>query len=156
MSQLKICPSCGLENPVNETMCGRCMADISSVEPVNDIDVSESKIINNPQLSSGATVIEKNDSLCFEAVDGSGKFYVESGAVIGREAAGSEYLKKYQTVSRRHAQLKFNNSSWDIEDLNSTNGTWINERKIEANKANPIKSGDIVAFSRSCVFVIKN
>lgn len=35
-------------------------------------------------------------------------------------------------VSRNHAILRFRNSQWDIEDLNSTNGTFVNESQITA------------------------
>ncbi|MFR7671264.1 MAG: FHA domain-containing protein [Collinsella sp.] len=35
-------------------------------------------------------------------------------------------------MSRRHAQLTFTGSDWSIEDLNSTNGTLVNNRRIRA------------------------
>lgn len=35
-------------------------------------------------------------------------------------------------VSRNHAILRFRNGQWDIEDLNSTNGTFVNDSQIVA------------------------
>lgn len=159
MALVKICPSCGAENDINTTLCDMCMADISAVNPI-DTDVPETASIaenlaNTEVIAdSSATVIERRRLLHFTASDGSGGFTVASGAVIGREAEGREYLASHMTVSRRHAKINFN-GSWFIEDLNSSNGTFINENKIVPNEPQRINNGDSVALSHSCVFTVK-
>lgn len=44
-------------------------------------------------------------------------------------------------VSREHACLKWNGSQWDIVDLNSTNGTYLNGKRIDKATLN---TGDVV------------
>jgi len=150
---VKICPSCGAENDINTTLCDMCMADISAVSPI-DTDTLKNTSTSENIVDSSATVIERRRVLYFMASDGSGGFTVASGSVIGREAEGREYLASRMTVSRRHAKINFN-VSWFIEDLNSSNGTFINENKIAPNEPQRMNNGDSVALSHSCVFTVK-
>ncbi len=161
MNLVKICPTCGAENDINETLCEQCMANISEISPKDtDADIpmeapeADNATDNHRHEDSSATVIERRRLLRFTATDGSGGFEVSNGAVIGREAEGNEYLKNYMTVSRRHARLSFN-GSWMIEDLNSSNGIYVNEVRISQSQPCKIKDNDIIALSRSCKFTVK-
>ena len=153
MALVKICPSCGAENDINTALCDNCMADISAVSPV-DTDAPETVSAPEKHADSSATVIERRKLLHFAALNDSGGFTVASGAVIGREAEGREYFASHMTVSRRHAKVNFN-GSWFIEDLKSSNGTYVNEKRIAPNEPHKVKSGDIVALSHSCIFTVK-
>ena len=39
-------------------------------------------------------------------------------------------------------------NNYYIEDLNSTNGTWVNGEHLEYKEKQPIEPGDIIAFGR--------
>lgn len=39
--------------------------------------------------------------------------------------------------------------------MQSTNGTWVTERKIALGEKCALNTGDNIAFSRSCVFIVK-
>ena len=158
MSLVKICPSCGYENKSGEIVCDRCMADISGIIPV-DKSAEVTKVretVREPQanVDSSSTVIERRRDIKFVATDGSGSFSVCSGMIIGREAGGREYLSSHMTVSRKHARVSYN-GTWSIEDINSSNGTYVNERRLENGERAEIKTGDRVSLSRSCTFNIK-
>ena len=66
--------------------------------------------------------------------------------VIGRERAVSDVALRDPNVSRRHAELTFTGSDWSIEDLNSTNGTLVNNRRITRC---PLRNGDLLTFGLS-------
>jgi pSer/pThr/pTyr-binding forkhead associated (FHA) protein len=51
-------------------------------------------------------------------------------------------------VSRRHAKLSFNGYQWTIEDLNSTNFTWVNNRKLTPGVPQPLNNGDQVRLAK--------
>ena len=54
-------------------------------------------------------------------------------------------------LSRRHARLFDSGEGWQIEDLGSRNGTFINGRQIE--ESTPIQAGDVIALSASLIKV---
>jgi len=49
--------------------------------------------------------------------------------VIGRDPVCDLYLED-STLSARHAKLSFHHSQWWLEDLNSTNGTFLNTEQV--------------------------
>jgi pSer/pThr/pTyr-binding forkhead associated (FHA) protein len=48
---------------------------------------------------------------------------------IGR-APRADFVVDAALVSRVHCRLTFNESGLGVEDLDSTNGTWVNGRKV--------------------------
>jgi len=51
-------------------------------------------------------------------------------------------------VSRKHARLTKQGETWLLDDLGSTNGTYINGHRLKQGQAVPLKNGDIVQFSQ--------
>ncbi len=66
--------------------------------------------------------------------------------VVGRERSAADVILRDPNVSRRHAELTFTGSDWSIEDLNSTNGTFVNNRRITRC---PLRNGDLLTFGLS-------
>ncbi len=57
------------------------------------------------------------------------------------------------TVSRIHATLEHIGSTYTLTDLNSTNSTRVNGKRLEPDKPTPIKDGDTLQFGKvSCTF----
>ncbi len=58
-----------------------------------------------------------------------------------------------ETVSRIHAAFEHVGSSYTLTDLNSTNATRINGKRLEPDKATPINDGDTFVFGKvTCTF----
>ena len=70
----------------------------------------------------------------------------EARCVVGRERTGADIVLRDPNVSRRHAELMFTGSDWSIEDLNSTNGTLVNNRRVTRC---PLRNGDLLTFGLS-------
>lgn len=49
--------------------------------------------------------------------------------MIGRSVAAT-YTIRNETVSSTHARLSYHQSQWWVEDLHSTNGTFLNDERI--------------------------
>jgi pSer/pThr/pTyr-binding forkhead associated (FHA) protein len=47
-------------------------------------------------------------------------------------------------VSRQHSRLLLKDRQWFVEDLGSTNGTFVNGIKIAANQPVSFKDGDLI------------
>jgi pSer/pThr/pTyr-binding forkhead associated (FHA) protein len=50
---------------------------------------------------------------------------------IGRDPA-NEYYLDHPTISLRHCRLTFHHKQWWAEDLDSTNGSFLNDSQIES------------------------
>lgn len=67
--------------------------------------------------------------------------------VIGKGREWADGVIPHSLISRIHAQLEEEDGEIFISDLNSTNGTGVNDVPLEANETVQLKSGDIVNFS---------
>ena len=57
------------------------------------------------------------------------------------------------TVSRLHAALEHIGNTYMLTDLNSTNATRVNGKRLEPDKATPVNDGDTLHFGKiTCTF----
>src|SRR5277367_4576490 len=77
-------------------------------------------------------------------------FEFDGDAVEVGSGAVSEIVIENPTVSRRHAIFRRVEDSWLIEDLGSTNGTWVNGRLII--RPTIISRGDLIFFGGARFF----
>jgi pSer/pThr/pTyr-binding forkhead associated (FHA) protein len=132
-----VCSSCGYENPKYEHYCRKCgflltiPGDINSKTPAG--------ILKNPRL-----------------IDELGHVYsVKPGVnTIGRE--NSDIVLPDKTVSRQHAHIVYDEDRdiYSIEDLGSTNGTFLNSLRLSQNSPNPVLPGDDLQFGSFAVRVV--
>ena len=72
---------------------------------------------------------------------------IEGGGVtFGREPENAIVVDS-PSVSRRHAALFEVGSSWVFRDLGSTNGSWINGVRVEADHYRLLRHGDVVQLA---------
>jgi hypothetical protein len=73
---------------------------------------------------------------------------------IGRDDSNDIVIDK-GTISSLHATIEYKEGYFLIEDQRSSNGTSLNDRLIESNKAIRLKSGDRIKFDvHECTFFI--
>ena len=65
---------------------------------------------------------------------------------IGREIGNSIAPVAAEGLSRRHAKIVSRDGKWTIEDLGSTNGTFVNGKKIDSPAE--IKPGDKISCGK--------
>ena len=78
------------------------------------------------------------------------KFAMNAGSdiVIGKDPGHSNMVRvEHAIMSRQHVQLMMDeNGELYLVDLKSTNGVFINNRKINSNVPYPLKSTDAISF----------
>ncbi len=72
--------------------------------------------------------------------------------VIGREA-GNDIVVEDPQVSRHHARLSLQAGGYVVEDLGSTNGTYINGRRVTTTT--PVNPGDTLGLGDTVVFLVE-
>jgi hypothetical protein len=68
---------------------------------------------------------------------------------VGRDPEIGEFARRidrFDTVSRRHAVLWRRTNLIFVRDLASTNGTFVNERRLAPHVAHQLHAGDVVRF----------
>lgn len=65
---------------------------------------------------------------------------------IGRDA-GNDIVIAKKSVSSEHATIEYRRGQFYLEDLRSTNGTRLNDRKVASNRRVRLKSGDKITFA---------
>ena len=110
-----------------------------------------------PTAAKGTVVVGPTIELVGRGPDGQAVSYRfassvigKSGVSIGSDPASVEACVDSRTdykVSRLHARLGFDGSSFTLEDLRSTNGTKVGGERLEANKPKVLVQGDDVEFA---------
>ena len=67
------------------------------------------------------------------------------GIVLGR-APGHDYCLPASTVSRAHARFVSTPRGWTVTDLGSSNGTFVDGRRLEPHAPEVLVDGALVAF----------
>ena len=69
----------------------------------------------------------------------------QSPMTVGRDPASHVAITD-DTTSWRHAMFKQEDMKWFLRDLGSSNGTFLNDKRLEPNQPHPIQAGDRLKF----------
>ena len=83
--------------------------------------------------------------------EGIGKFcdvdlLKEESFIIGKNIKANLVLDK-ETISQLHAKIEYTNGNYYIEDMNSTNGTYVNDVLLSYKQRQMLKNGDVLCFA---------
>jgi pSer/pThr/pTyr-binding forkhead associated (FHA) protein len=148
------CNQCGHQNPSGSNFCSSCGAVLEhSVD-----DESTSTTITFLPLESAGDVAEEEVSVTIDEVpEGFGVLVVKRGPNAGsrfvleheRTEAGrhpeSDIFLDDITVSRRHAEFLRQSSGYQVRDVGSLNGTYVNRERIEEGT---LRNGDEVQIGK--------
>ena len=70
-------------------------------------------------------------------------------AAIGKKQSDFEFDKRTKAVSRRHAVIERNTNGYNIIDLSSSAGTYVNDKKIPPNTPYELETGCRVLFGNA-------
>ena len=135
------CTECQMEYIEGALFCEECGAKL---EAPNDLQ--------------GAAVESQAERLVLASPDGSTlEIPVKNDVVVGREDPISEVFPDLDLtgfggmekgVSRKHAVIHRSGADYTVEDMGSTNGTYINRKKVQPNVPQAIKPGDELRFGK--------
>ena len=107
-------------------------------------DLSKSSLKGKPfHITPITLTIAQND-------EKASRVFTSPQITLGRDPA-NDYFVDHPTVSLRHCKLSFQGKQWWVEDLNSTNGSFLNDSQIES--PNVLTDGDIIRLGDLCITI---
>lgn len=156
--QPKICPRCQHENSADAMHCAKCDA---TLESTTTIDMLNGFHLADPQLPVSVTPKPGLFTFYIPGFDKPLQVPTKDMLSIGRHQEGhpapdvnlNPYHGYAAGVSRNHAQIKALGMDMILEDLGSSNGTWLNERKLTPYESRVLRNGDILRLGHLLMFV---
>ena len=78
-----------------------------------------------------------------------GNPYVGRGIVIGKSEVVDGTISYNRMISRAHCRINKDGSLVTITDLQSSNGTYVNQTKLQPNQPCQLQNGDIIRLANS-------
>ena len=118
-------------------------ADLAANQPAPAPQVPQTQ--RRPMAGAHVAPARTAPATCTLIDHQSGRQYTATapGAMIGRERSQGGIVLRDPNVSRRHAQLDFDGRSWHIRDLQSTNGTLVNDVDVDECI---LRDGDLITI----------
>jgi hypothetical protein len=126
------CDRCGYDNPLGARFCMSCGEVLDDRTAVQERTASY-----DPALDTGSATAEE------EALEAVAMLVVQKGAkrgsrialdedliTVGRHPESDIFLDDV-TVSRRHAELRKVGAGFEVVDVGSLNGTYVNKDRVE-------------------------
>lgn len=163
----KICSACKRKNEPNAKFCIYCgttmehtLVSPAATEPIESCEMPESHV---PPLISLETIQRalkpprEGIAIYVENFAVPAEVQKEQEFVLGRKISEEQgevvtdlapFGAMENGVSRRHAMIRRANGGYEVIDLESTNGTWLNYKLLLPNQPYPLQSGGQIRLGR--------
>jgi hypothetical protein len=132
-----VCPDCQHSNPLGTTNCQRCFC----------------------RLRTCATPLSDGRQVPLVVVWPWGEAALSGRLGIGRDNEFSplaSHLETYPNLSRRHAEIYEEGGVFFLRDINSTNGTFVNDRPLPPHTHERLEAGMILRFGRHLKVTVRS
>jgi hypothetical protein len=162
----QFCPVCKFKNELTATVCVYCGTSLESVRRDETTTKRVNEETKNLQPQTGETLSE--DLIPLKGI----AIYTEDGMLIGIQEEKEFFLGRevedskdmlvdlmpigafQKGVSRRHAVIRRTKRGYEIMDLGSTNGTYIDGIRLVSSQTYPLPSASRVSLGRIHLLVL--
>jgi len=144
------CPNCGASNPADSHFCGDCGATLGEAPapepptPPTPTPTPPPTPTPTPPAAKFVTSTGQEIALPDKAEIVIGR--TDVGAVVDIDT--TPYGGHPGGVSRRHCKITVQGDQYSIEDLNSTNGTFVNGTQLTPNTPTPLQNGAQIVLGK--------
>ena len=105
------------------------------------------EITINPTICLAATLGEARGVLVYEGMKNYPDFELEKNScILGKNPKVKLYIDR-ETISQFHAKFDYADRNYYIEDMNSTNGTFVNDEMLNYKEKRVLSPGDVLRFA---------
>lgn len=165
-SSEKFCPICKNKNEKEAAVCRHCGAPLHTDAHLTATTRNTEIKINYSEKFEDLSVDEKiipaeGIAVYFAGTTKPVEVLTAKEFVIGRRVIEtsesfldlSDFDGFKMGLSRRHAMVRRTESGYEIIDLSSTNGTWLNDERLVPYTPYPLLSGSQLRLSRIRLFI---
>ncbi|MGI8427534.1 MAG: FHA domain-containing protein [Actinomycetota bacterium] len=145
------CHNCGHRNPAGSNFCSACG---TTLQPEDAADTTIN-FLPEPSGEGAAEVslpipiedLEEGKAIVVikKGPDAGTKFGLDKDWIVcGRDSSSDIFLDDV-TVSRKHAEIKRSEAGFQISDLGSLNGTFLNRARVDSA---PLGNGDEIQIGK--------
>jgi FHA domain len=159
MDNIKLCSLCHKENPTGLTVCEHCGAPLVPLLPAPTTVTIPDRPIKFAPPENVVKLARTYAGALILVVVGQEQPIILKGSsqvTLGRnnpgETAPSIDLTPYNAdllgVSRQHARIRRSGDRYTLEDIGSTNGTWVNEIRLKPHQFYEIENGALIRLGQ--------
>jgi len=155
-----VCPSCGAENLPGTLFCVQCGTYLPSGGPLRTepfVDQEDGRLARPRQDEKGGSGSSKALSIEVEVQNTGRKVLLSADReiLVGRLDAAHGIFPELdlttdggleQGVSRRHSRIYTQDGAYYVEDLDSTNGTFVNGERLTPYLPYVFRDQDLLVF----------
>jgi pSer/pThr/pTyr-binding forkhead associated (FHA) protein len=164
----KFCPVCKNKNELEAIVCWHCGAALedpfmdpgaktkTTDMPALDPDRIRDRSTDKAAVPDSGIAVYLEGSFNPAYIDSKGEFVigrkvgVTSDVSLDLSPAGGYHLG----LSRRHAVIRRTAHGYELLDLGSVNGTWLNDERLVPHKYYPLASGSHLRLGSMRLFVL--
>jgi len=151
---MQICTNCGHENVEGDMFCIQCGVGLGAVSvATKQLDADEANLVaRSDSLSEDHVVL-----LHFAGYDEPLAVQIDTQVILGRTSDSSDGINSINLegygavehgVSRQHATLVREGNQLFVRDMGSTNNSFLNGEKLNADREYPVRDGDEISLGR--------
>ena len=144
------CTNCGHKNPDGSNFCASCGHALSEADGHDttvmfmagelDAELDEEIQISPEELEGGRGVL-----IVKRGPNAGSKFFLDTDkTAVGRHPDSDIFLDDI-TVSRHHAEIRRGSNGFELHDVGSLNGTYLNRERLEEGD---LRSGDEIQIGK--------
>lgn len=162
-NDIHICPICGFANESAATRCGKCGVAVTAGTTTVNVpdDVIDLAVETQHFEAKHRSIVQDGIVLYIAGETQPLILRGKSTIILGRQIEGepanvidtTPYYGHLLGVSRQHAEIVVTADGCTLEDLGSTNGTFLNEKRLLANTPYLIHNGDQIRLGQLIMFV---
>ena len=167
----KICPVCKTTNALEAMVCGHCGATLDDPlidsgfrTKTTDMQAVTPEMIREWSLKETKEVAVPDSGIAFYVDGHSMPAYIDPTGefVVGRKVGtSSEQMLDLAPfggyslgLSRRHVVVRRTRDGYELLDLGSVNGTWLDEERLVPHKPYPLPSSSHLRLGRMRLLVL--
>jgi hypothetical protein len=163
----KICPVCKNKNERNALVCTHCGAALEESFPGPTVTAQSTEATTDGSALEAGVIIDDElipmdgVAIYVAGIDKRFSVRIDTELVFGRKVKDTDEslldltgLGGFQMgISRRHAKIRRAGTGYEIIDLSSTNGTWLNNERLIPDKPYPLANRSQVRLGRMRLFI---